>query len=367
MDPFLLDRMEAEGTAAMLPGVLELTHWDRLQPLLADRALALVLSNVYRRENSQRIPLAERTLVARVNGVRIGLIGVMDRSVFSRVAPPEGLELEVDDPADAIAELAPALRKQCDLVAVMACMDDRDALQLASELKDVDLVLGGYQSIPSDRPLLAGSVVVSRSGMRGQVLNTTRLIVSPAGQIVDWFGYNYPLTSRYAEDAAVESLVVAVTRRAEEALLGSIHAGARGEDPTAPGAAPEDSLPVTIVRYIGAQGCAGCHGAQYRQWSRTAHARAHEAALASGGALAGEQAARYVTGYGEFSGYRPDQQTPDLRGVQCEACHGPASAHARGTLARPVTEETCRRCHSVAEDPRWNFERGLAVVRHQGP
>lgn len=369
VDPFLLDRLEAEGTAAMLPGVLELTHWDRFQPLLADRSLSLILSNVYQREGNERRPLVHRTLMVDVRGVRVGLIGVMDRSVFAKVKPPEALALEIEDPATVIAELAPTLQERCDLVAVMACMDDRDAFRLATELEGVDLVLGGYQSIPSDRPLLAGRTIVSRSGMRGQVLNTTRLIVSPAGDIVDWFGYNYPLSARYPEDAAVESLVVDITRRAEMALLGGVRGEAQAEVVPGTEATPgADALPVTVpgpsVRYVGATGCGACHSAQYRQWSRTAHARAFEAVLASEGAIAGERVARYVTGYGELSGYRADSQTPDLRGVQCEACHGPASSHARGAGARPVTEDTCRPCHTVAENPGWSFPRALAAVRH---
>jgi hypothetical protein len=362
VNPFLLDRLEAEGTTAMLPGVLELTQWDQFRPLMAGRSVPLLLSNIYVREGEERRPVAERRLVATVNDVRIGLIGVMDRKVFAKVKAPAGIAFEIDDPEATIAELAPSLRETCDLVAVMACMDDRDALDLAGKLEGIDLVLGGYQSVPSDRPLLSGRVIVSRSGMRGQVLNTTRLIVSPSGQIVDWFGYNYPLTADYPDDPAVDSLVADVSRRAELAQARGIQAEMLGEE-VAAGAAQggEEGAPVAVVRYVGAAACGSCHGPQYRQWSQTAHARAFETVA---GALEGDKVARYVTGYGEPSGFRSDRETPDLRGVQCEVCHGPASSHARGAAAHPVTEETCRRCHTVADGAKWNFREALAAVRH---
>ncbi len=363
MNPFLLDRMEAEGTAAILPGVIELNAWPRFQQLLAGRSIPLLQSNLHRVAGGEQQPLGARTLTVTVNGVRVGLIGVMSPQVLAKVRAPAGLELAIDDPVAVIQELAPRLRAECDIVAVMACMDDRDALAMAKGLSDVDLVLGGYQSIPSDRALQAGRVIVSRSGMRGQVLNTTRLIVSPAGEIVDWYGRNYPLAGDVSTDPVVDSLVAEVTRRAELALAHGIQAAVRSGTTTAPDEGAEPTGPLS--RFVGAQVCGSCHSAQYQQWSSTAHARAFEGVAGhSGQGWPEGEIARRVTGYRVPGGYRPDRTTPDLRGVQCEACHGPASGHARGERARPIAEETCRGCHSPANSPRWAFGEALAKVQH---
>lgn len=104
--------------------------------------------------------------------------------------------------------------------------------------------------------------------------------------------------------------------------------------------------------YAGVAKCKLCHPKQHKIWSESRHARAFEALKAA------EQKdpkclACHVTGYRETG-----QATPEMSGVQCEACHGPGSlfitVHAKkdkegaqkaGLIARP-DQEKCKSCHN---------------------
>lgn len=121
-------------------------------------------------------------------------------------------------------------------------------------------------------------------------------------------------------------------------------------------------------RFVGVNACKPCHmgeakGKVYETWSSTAHARAFER-------LDSAQQANPICLGCHTTGWNrqiaPGKAPEDLRGVQCEACHGPGSVYKtlvfmkdetkaweRG-LIRPV-EWTCRRCHT-ADIPRecWN-------------
>ena len=119
--------------------------------------------------------------------------------------------------------------------------------------------------------------------------------------------------------------------------------------------------PQTVFRYLGVKWCKGCHSREspnprlriYHSWEDSAHARAWED-------LAEEDRNNpaclkcHTTGYGMPR--RPDVPDSDLRGVQCEACHGPGSHYFTWRVMKDPeraqelgmvkpTREVCAKCH----------------------
>lgn len=103
--------------------------------------------------------------------------------------------------------------------------------------------------------------------------------------------------------------------------------------------------------YAGADSCKDCHAAVYESWSRTKHAKALtklQAANREGGTCIG----CHVTG--SAAQIAAEGANPSHPNVQCEACHGPGTAHvnaARGGDASnakttKIVETTCTRCHN---------------------
>lgn len=117
-----------------------------------------------------------------------------------------------------------------------------------------------------------------------------------------------------------------------------------------------DDAPRLVSRsaYAGSDACLGCHPAQHAQWSATPHATAWAS-------LRDDQHGRdpacvgcHVTGWNQDGGPAAVEAITPFRGVQCEACHGPAAAHARQpTRTRPVRNpepSTCTACHDGERD-----------------
>lgn len=127
------------------------------------------------------------------------------------------------------------------------------------------------------------------------------------------------------------------------------------------------------ARYMGAAACMKCHEKEYRHWEKTVHANVYKTEQAE--TAPPEKLFRYNTGAGSAGGY-PE---PGREGVQCEACHGPGEKHLAHPEAKGqgyiialsnecsscVVEQICRRCHSAADDPEFDFQKELEQVRHK--
>jgi nitrate/TMAO reductase-like tetraheme cytochrome c subunit len=80
----------------------------------------------------------------------------------------------------------------------------------------------------------------------------------------------------------------------------------------------------------------------------------------------------HTVGFGQRGGFRSAARTPDLKGVQCESCHGPAEDHARAMKSgaswknafRPVTPGTCIRCHDEENSENFVYESYWPKIRH---
>jgi hypothetical protein len=115
--------------------------------------------------------------------------------------------------------------------------------------------------------------------------------------------------------------------------------------------------------YVGSQDCALCHVGKFAEWRTTPHAKAFEI-LPVKYQSDGTCLKCHSTGHGEPTGFKSLQQTPNLAGVTCEACHGPSSRHSevaksfsnqklskedkaylRSTIHSTLPKSVCVECH----------------------
>ena len=104
---------------------------------------------------------------------------------------------------------------------------------------------------------------------------------------------------------------------------------------------------VLSAQYVGAGRCRPCHLQQFKSWEQTKMAKAFE--LLRPGVVVEIKRAHnidptkdytgdpncvscHVTGYGQPGGFVSVEKTPNLVGVQCEACHGPGSGYLKPEL-----------------------------------
>ncbi|HUA37447.1 MAG TPA: cytochrome c family protein [Candidatus Sulfopaludibacter sp.] len=109
--------------------------------------------------------------------------------------------------------------------------------------------------------------------------------------------------------------------------------------------------------YAGAQVCMECHADVHSTYLLTAHAQAFASLQQIHQDTNSSCLACHTVGYGLPTGFTNAVQTPQLEGVQCENCHGPAANHAANpgdpTVVPRVemAAQMCGGCHSARLTP----------------
>jgi len=137
-------------------------------------------------------------------------------------------------------------------------------------------------------------------------------------------------------------------------------------------------LGASHAQYVAVGRCRPCHLPQSKSWEQTRMAKAFEL-LKPGVAVEVKRAHNldpakdythdpdcltcHVTGFGQPGGFTSIEKTPNLAGVQCEACHGPGAGYLKPALMSlqnkeykrselvaagmvVPTAETCQKCHN---------------------
>lgn len=121
--------------------------------------------------------------------------------------------------------------------------------------------------------------------------------------------------------------------------------------------------------YVGLEVCSSCHEAERKVWDRTPHARAYATLERDFKNFNLDCVSCHVTGY-ERPGGSTVTENAKLRGVQCEVCHGPGSAHVdeptkKGVLKIPTPETCTGECHHPPHVE--GFDAATKQVRVLGP
>ena len=120
------------------------------------------------------------------------------------------------------------------------------------------------------------------------------------------------------------------------------------------------SIPSALAEapvYMGAKFCRTCHSSadkdRYHRWLESRHANTFDA-LKGAEMTDSRCLSCHTTGYDQAISEKSTRK--DLRGVQCEACHGPGSLYksmkvmkdpelARANGLWDVTRDVCLKCH----------------------
>ncbi len=155
-------------------------------------------------------------------------------------------------------------------------------------------------------------------------------------------------------------------------------------------------------RFVGPDKCKQCHQEQYASWKKTRMANSFEV-LRPGQKTQEKQMAGldpdrdythdanclpcHTTGYGLVGGFVSIEETPEMAGVSCEACHGHGGAYVKTVmdpkkptfstavarsagLVYPPTENICRQCHNerspfVGMDYKFTYNERVKLGTHE--
>lgn len=120
--------------------------------------------------------------------------------------------------------------------------------------------------------------------------------------------------------------------------------------------------------YLSSTACMDCHAEIVEGWKTTPHARAFETLKTQGEEkLTNPGCVKcHVVGFDQDGGFIDMDMTPELKGVQCECCHGPGRKHVESQdpsdiVGRPG-ETTCRACHTEGQDKNFDFGKKSRLI-----
>ena len=116
--------------------------------------------------------------------------------------------------------------------------------------------------------------------------------------------------------------------------------------------------------YSGEEFCSVCHREQHATWLLTSHASAWETLVEHGKDRDPECLKCHTVGFGQPGGFDPAQRQEQLRGVQCENCHGRGGPHQSPEFAKAGFEKTCLGCHDPQHSLHFVFAERLPLVSH---
>jgi len=116
--------------------------------------------------------------------------------------------------------------------------------------------------------------------------------------------------------------------------------------------------------YVGTSACKSCHAKEYESFvNNSKKYHSFQAVSKRSKDLTKEELRKcyecHTTGYGKPGGFRSESETPDLKYVGCEACHGPGSEHVAAgdpkAIKRNLTVKDCDGCHSKDRVAAFNY------------
>lgn len=315
---------------------------DYLKRISANVGVPFVSANARGADGSS---LTEPIRIVERGGRRVGLIGVLSRQYASP-------DVQVDDPKTAVLRTVTEAKGRCDSFIVLAYAPDDELRKLATELPEVDAVIGGPtgQAIAPQR---VGPNLLASATNKGKFL--VQLDAEPNAR--QWSGQIVEMDPKWPDDPEQQTNLRNYLSELERR---DFVASETGFSPMAVSDAPAG------YRIAGNQACQSCHANDCALLSNSKHAAAWKSLLDRGYHVDPYCQQCHTTGYGLPDGFVSRTRSKSLESVGCENCHGPSQAHVRDPKVRTMflAKDQCISCHDHENSPHFAYEAYWAKIRH---
>lgn len=178
---------------------------DTLEELTQQTSFPWFLSNVYDKFTSQTLGHGVQSLVLEHNGFRLGLMGLVEEEWLDTLGTIDKANVDFVDYVAAADQISKELRESgAELVIALTHMRWPNDARLATEAKDVDLILGGHDHDYGVREVNGVWIVKSGSEFR----HLTKIeIRRTAGMTFEYSLERKDIVEDIEEDQAIKSKV----------------------------------------------------------------------------------------------------------------------------------------------------------------
>jgi 2',3'-cyclic-nucleotide 2'-phosphodiesterase (5'-nucleotidase family) len=286
------------------------------------------------------------------NGLKVFVTAVADPDLFYASSDSN---IKLSDPRVALKQELDAVRTGAspDLIVVLTHMPREKGMKFL-DVAGVDVVINGHIEKDTDTidmtPVQKTGKIFVQPGPLGQKMGELRVRINPNGEKT-YQQKMVRLGSKAPMDPEMTQLYDSYNAEVEELFMAT-RAVKRKQK--------QDRV------YATDRTCLTCHSKEHDIWSKTGHGRAYAALQEVNKSFDPECLACHTTGFEKPGGFISEIDTPELKNVQCEMCHGGRLEHTQnpqGGFAKEANAE-CAKCHVKKHSPKFNFDRYWPRIRH---
>lgn len=348
---FLLEACGDLGLDAIGLGEKDLNYGlDYLKKAMADYNLPFTSANVRDVETNELI-LPEYLVIER-NGIKFGVVSVLDsaQKIITMTNNDPGLKIE--DPVAVLRELLPRMRKECDTVVLLGHLGDQTTEVVIKEVKGIDICVAGHTHRNLKTERIIDDTILLSCTKEGQYIGRADIFVEKSNGMV--MAVSVTVTS-LDEDIADDQDMLARVNEYKDSLVAYKEAK-RAAFPRTYGSDKES--------FLGERACKACHEDSWSAYANSSHRRAFNTIRNKGQSFEPECIVCHTTGYQYKNGYSDQAPYNKLSNVQCEACHGYGTEHARDGKWRQQARDACVTCHDKENSPEFDYAKYWEKIKH---
>jgi hypothetical protein len=284
------------------------------------------------------------------DGLKVGILAVVDPDLFYN-----HVGLRIKNPKQTVINQVTRLKEteKPDLIVLLTHAKRETALAYL-DLEGIDVVINGHIVSESDvidmAPVRKNGKLFVQSSPRGQKMGELRVQVDYEGN-KSIKQKMVKLDSSIKFDPEMVKLYEHYNKQVEAMFFETL-ASRRNKG--------GESV------YAGDTVCKNCHPAEHAVWAKSRHGRAYSTLRKINKAFDPECLVCHVVGFNLPGGFISELDTPNLKNVQCEVCHGSGREHASAPTSGfgNKAKEACKQCHVKNHSPRFNYAKYWPKIKH---
>jgi len=341
----LMRATEKMGYDAVALGERDLVYGSRF---LQDHSIPFISGNI----ELEDLPLKKSQTKEFKNGLKVAILSVVDPSLFYL---KNHAGLKVPNADQIVSKEISRIQKSSsvDLIVLLTHMSREKALKFMDK-DGVDIIINGHIHSETDtvdmKPIYKNEKVFVQASPRGQKMGELRIKLDEMGKM-SFEQRMVRLDSSIKTDPEMLKLYQSYNDKIEVMFFENL-AAKRNKD--------------KVSVYAGDTACKTCHLAAHDKWSSSKHGRAYETLRKINKAFDPECLVCHVVGYNTPGGFISELDTPELKNVQCEVCHGAGKKHITAPMPGFGKEarNACKKCHVKNHSPRFNFTQYWPKIKH---
>ncbi len=321
-----------------------------LKEMIEKHDLPFINANVRDAKTGELI-LPEYTIVER-SGIKYGIVSVLDPKYKIITMSTEEDAFQVDEPVPVLRDLLPRLREEVDSVLLLSHLGAKKTEELIKEVKGIDMCVIGHTSRNINNERVVNDTALFAAAFEGRYIGRANLFVDDVdGRIM---AIDVGITSLGEKIEFDEQMLARVEQYKKD--LVEFKMAKRAAYPRTMGSDKET--------FLGDRSCMSCHEDAWTVYVDSSHRSAFATIRNKGQSFEPDCLSCHTTGYQFKKGYSDDPPFNKLVNVQCEACHGYGSQHARDGKWVAQAKDSCMMCHDQKNSPEFDYATYWEKIKH---